>query len=372
MGSSVPRIISKSQSSQSGDPAASKSEAGRNQATRRKSAATRRAEHSADPFRVEAATTADHHAAEQFLTTVFQSPSPEGFQSLLDDPTYEPCDRLVIRGRNASAGGASVGRALVGHALLSQREMRFGRALLPLGQISWLAAAPECRGRGLGAQLLAEAERRLTADGAVLGAVITSTPRFFHRFGWQTCGRARRSQADARSLLAQLSQPHDRPGSARTIRPWRRVELPALARLYEENTAGAFGPLRRGDDYWAWLITRQAFDQIYVAIDGSNRVELDDDPGIVGYAVCRGERVLELMFDRRRPVVAEQLLARACGEAIETDQHTVSLDAPPDDPLHGLVQSARGAANPRPARRLRRARRPAKSGWSRFPTSGRC
>src|SRR5688572_1355965 len=50
-----------------------------------------------EDFRLAAATAGDHAAIHQLLTTVFQGPSRDDFSASLEDPLYEPCDRLIVK-----------------------------------------------------------------------------------------------------------------------------------------------------------------------------------------------------------------------------------------------------------------------------------
>jgi hypothetical protein len=72
---------------------------------------------------------------------------------------------------------------------------------------------------------------------------------------------------------------------------------------------------------------------------------------LAGYAVVCGGHVLEIgglpHYGRVRP----RLLARACQDAIECDQHTISLHTAASDPLHELIVTAGGTwcSDPGPA-----------------------
>ena len=48
-------------------------------------------------WRVVPATPADQAAIHQFLVSVFHQPSPAEFQAQLEEPTYEPADRLLVK-----------------------------------------------------------------------------------------------------------------------------------------------------------------------------------------------------------------------------------------------------------------------------------
>ncbi len=288
---------------------------------------------------VTSATPGDHVSVFPFLTAVFQGPTHDTFQSSLDDPFYEPRDRLLIKDRHR----------ILSHLHLAKRTMQFGALRLPVAAIRWVGTLPEYRGRGFASRLLQLADQCMEEDGSTLGWLTTKIPHFFRPAGWAVCGRHCVSRANPRDVLAQLiRQPNQgllETRSTLTIRPWRQVELPSVMRLYRQRFATAYGALERTEPYWRWLISRKAFDQIYVAIEGPDRFELDDgNAPIVGYAVTRGDRVLELVTQPGRDDAGEQLLARVCGEALEHDATTVTLFAPPDERLHALLHRAPGQA----------------------------
>lgn len=283
----------------------------------------------------------DHASIHQVLTSVFQGPTRDDFAAALEDPHYEPSDRLIVK------RGAQV----VSHVHVAGRTMRFGRDWLPIGVVYRLATLPEFRGRGFARRLLAEADAAMLADGAILGVTTTKLPHYFRRSGWVACMRHSRAQVGTRHMLAQLSArgfpPHVRDDVV-NIRPWRHVELPSLMRLYQEHTADSYGAVERTEAYWRWLVnrqasTRQGTEGVYVALAGPKRFDFDfDDEAIVGYCIQRENRILEIAASRGRPGVKERLLARACGEAIEHDHHVVQLHLPPGDLLWQAVQAAGG------------------------------
>jgi hypothetical protein len=146
-------------------------------------------------------------------------------------------------------------------------------------------------------------------------------------------------------VLARLSA-EPPPRTPLSIRLWRHVELPSLMRVYCQNTSQAYGPLERSEPYWRWLISRKAFDHIIVAIHGRDRMELvDTNAPIVGYAVVRQGCVVELLTSPDFPTAAVQILGRACGDSIERNRQTISIEAPPGDPLHRLMAEAGGTTN---------------------------
>jgi predicted acetyltransferase len=277
--------------------------------------------------------------ARQLLAGVLRGPSPAEFQAQLDDPFFEPTDRLFCR----------VNDFLVGHVRLVKREMRFGAAVIPIATLADLVVLPEFRRQGCGGQLLAEAEREALADGAVLGMVRTNEPNFFLRRGWCVWTRHSFSVAGAREILSRLLETKldcapafEQQHRHYNIRLWRQIELEALMTLYERRTRVSWGCFVRTSAYWQWLLSRHAFDRIYIALDGPDRLDLDAPAPIVGYAVMKDGRLLELMTLTEHTDAGSQLLARACSDAIEQDTHYVRLDAPVGDPLHHVLAQAGG------------------------------
>lgn len=281
----------------------------------------------------------DHVSVFQLLQTVMHGPSAAEFQAIQDDPLYEPSDRLLLR---------DSGR-LLGHVLTTKRSMYFGRLQMPAATLQELCVLPEFRRQGLASQLLAAAEANMRQNGAQIGLLRTTIPSFFTGFGWVVCGRHCYSNASARDILAHLSSqdpPPSLPGQSvqppLNIRLWRQVEQDALCDLYAGNCQSAYGPLLRNEAYWRWLVSRHGYDRIYVAIDGHDKLELDDCSRIVGYAVVDGQRISEIMAATEHPSAYLQLLKRACGDAIERDVNSLRLDAPPRHPLHQVMRQAGG------------------------------
>jgi predicted N-acetyltransferase YhbS len=279
---------------------------------------------------------ADHAAVYYFLKAIFQGPTRNEFKASLEDPFYEPHDRLLVR----------QGSQIAGHVHLTHRVMQFGAEQLPVAGLGWLATSPGCRARGLGNRLLSVAERHMAQHGALAGFLRTTIPHFFRRTGWAVCGRHSYSRADARAVLARLLDRgliRRRRRRRLKIRPWRRWEQAALVRIYNQNLPRTCGPLERTEAYWGWLVRRQAYDQIYVALDGPELLELEEiNTRIVGYAVSKGEKILELFSAPDRRKAMAELLARTCSDAIEHDRQTVLLHAPPGSPLHQVFRAAGG------------------------------
>jgi predicted N-acetyltransferase YhbS len=283
----------------------------------------------------------------RLLMSVFHGPSASEFHAQLDEPGYEPADRLVVKD----------GEQVAAHLRLARQTIQLGEATLYAARFMDLATAPEYRGRGLATTLLTAGERAAASRGVMVGLTRTRVPALFARLGWTVCGRHYYSSAAPRAVLAELGATASgmlpTPPTARlsfaptaaepiTVRPLRRIELPAAIRLYEQNLAGKSGWPLRSKDYWDWLLARGACDRMYVAAIGNN-VEV---PGlldsIIGYACVRQGRIVELITASGRDDVARQLAARVCADACERDEWLVRCDAPPGDMLHDLFRRAGG------------------------------
>lgn len=277
----------------------------------------------------------DHPGIHHFLTAVFQGPSRGEFRASLEDPFYEPKDRLLV----------NRGSQIVAHVHVVHRVMQFGPVQLPVAWLDWLGTLPAYRGQGHGHRLVTAAEQQMASQGALIGLMWTPIPRFFRHTGWAVCGRRCHGQASSRDLLSELMARRllRRRRTRLNIRPWRRMELGALMRIYKEGFSGMFGPLLRTEAYWKWLIQRHGYDQICVALDGPDLLELEETHApIVGYAVLRGERIVELLAAPSHPVVPAELLARACRDGIERGRHTVGLEAPPNSRVDKLFRHLAG------------------------------
>ena len=279
-----------------------------------------------------AAHASDHALIHELLLAVIQGPSVEEFQASIDDPAYEPRNRLLVK-RN--------GR-LISHVHLTNRVLQFGKITLPLSEIQRLTTLPEYRRAGYARRLMTAAETQMRNEGAPVAMLRSNAPQIFAPLGWLPLDLPAYFQVGARELRASLESQMKPRAKKLTTRMWRHVELSSLMELYDQHTAGACGPLLRSEEYWRWLVGRKAYDQILVAIDGHDNLEFGQQgPRIVGYAVLRGERIVELITKDGRKSIARQLLIRACREAIERDIYSLLVYAPPVGPLLSLLQASK-------------------------------
>jgi predicted N-acetyltransferase YhbS len=294
------------------------------------------------------AKTGDHPAIHRLLVSVFHGPTAAEFHSQLDEPGYQPADRLVVRD----------GDQIAAHLRLAPQRIAHDGTELPAARFMDLATAPEYRERGLATALLAAGERAAREKGLLVAVTRTRAAALFARQGWSICGRYVFSTAAPRQVLAALGataggtlDDGNRSGGPLFqqraepihVRPLRRVELPAIVRLYDANLAGRSGWPRRSEEYWDWLLSRGACDQVFVAATSPEQADLAKLlESIVGYAFVRQGRLVEVVADPRRPEVARHLAARVCADASEQGDWLVRCDAPPDHSLHALLREAGG------------------------------
>ena len=286
----------------------------------------------------------DHGPINRFLQNVFRKPTSTDFAAQLEDPQYEPSDRIVAR----------LGNQIIGHARVQMRDIHFGDQQLPIGFVCEMAINPEFHKHGIGTAILKQVHGLMAEQGAAIGLLKTPTLRFYQNNGWFVGGQHSYSVATARNILSQLrtpdlalldqaSNPLQAPQQPLHIRVWRRVEQEALMRLYQVNTQGTFGAFIRSDATWRWLLNRHSFEQVYVAVNSTKKMTIQGGyDAIVGYAIVKDGQILELMTDSSRDDIAKDLLERICSDVIEQTDMPIRLDAPHHNPLHKMLLNAGG------------------------------
>ncbi len=282
----------------------------------------------------------DHRLVHALLRAANQKPTYEHFLAGLDEPTYEPSDRLLIKLDNQ----------LIAHVLVLRRNAWFDHHSLPIGWLHDMAILPEYQARGYEQFLVSAAERAARDHQALAAFVCTDQPALFQAAGWSEIGDQRFTQASVHDILGALHSPRLvkplRRQRVPQIRLWRQVELDGLRHFYRQTAASAWGALDRSEAYWRWLVGRKDHDQLIVAIHGrDNWEELLTPSRIVGYAMTRGSQVVELATLQAFEPFAHSLLERACQDAIEHNHRSVTLHIRRTEPLHKLMISAGGTWN---------------------------
>ena len=288
----------------------------------------------------------DHPAIHRFLSNVFRTPIPAAdFNIQLDNPSYEPSNRLLVRH----------GSIIIGHSRIIDRDIQFGDQQIPVSYLTEMGTTPEFRHHGVGTALLRAVDQQMQLNGSCIGILRTTIPHFQARVGWSLCTTPVKSVAGAHEILSHLISQQRQEEAERAINPlnapikklnirlWRHVEQDALMRIYQLNTRSCFGAHVRSEADWQWLFNRRAYDQIYVALEGTEKIALGESlHSIIGYAVVKSGRVIELMVDEGRDTARKQLLLRICSDVIEHQNKHVTIDAKIDDVLHQIVIESGG------------------------------
>ncbi len=286
----------------------------------------------------------DERPVQQFMLQSGYEVNNSDYLAQIERPGYRSTERLLLRHDSR----------IVAHLRCYERPTLLANENLPLVELSDWAIQP-----GLApsdAESLWEIAQATARQQNVWGAISQSLPQAGEQTaGWIVIDTSPTFVLPPTQLLAQLSLSHTPRASlpvARAderagvqIRVWRQVEQAVLRRLYRQHAAHVWGARERDDDYWRWLIARRAFDHIYVAVEGNRDTGFDDpEHAVVGYAVVRGERVVEWVGDRWQ--VVRSLMGRIAQEALERDAMSTRFPLPlaPDDVVRRCVDELSAAA----------------------------
>ncbi|MCH2113961.1 MAG: hypothetical protein MK171_03475 [Pirellulales bacterium] len=299
----------------------------------------------------------DHPLVLQLFAEAYQTQLAEDFQSRLDEPSYEPSDRLLLKH----------GKSLIGHVQVSKLFGWFQGQRCPIARLQDFLTLPEYRSAALDGALLETAEGIALDEGSILALVRTERPEWLSLHGWSRCRGLGHTRANTRAILTHFDTPSHNIRRSKTtleVRAWRHFELDALQRIYGQLSTNMWGALHRSLENWQWLAGRRAHDQILIALANKTRKSSrlsdmklahvgaetpEDGPpqckstNVVGYAVIRDSCIVEMLtlpgYSRARTLLVE----RACRDAIDHDHHFVSLHTPASDPMHELLVAAGGS-----------------------------
>jgi predicted acetyltransferase len=165
--------------------------------------------------------------------------------------------RLVLDGDEVIAGAT----ALIAHQY-------FGGRAVPAGCVSLVCVAPEHRGRGVAAELIADLVAHMRARGCVVASLWTPSTGVYRRWGWEVAGIGRQWTVPTRSLRqAKRTEHRVVPGLA-----------PAVRELQDEVASRWDGPVRRPGWWWDWKYPSTSDQSVYRLVDTDDRVR-----GFVAY-----------------------------------------------------------------------------------------
>lgn len=287
---------------------------------------------------------AGHHALVlNLLVQIHQCSLVEDFQNRLDEPSYEPNDRLLLV-RDGQ---------LIGHARVSKQIGWFDQQRCPIAKLQDFAMLPEYHAAEFDASLLEVAESTAAQEGAVLGLVRTERPQWFEKHGWSRCRGQGHTRANTLDILSHFDAQEARPRRLRPsieVRTWRHFELDSIRHIYQQMCTTMWGALQRSEAAWQWLAGRKAHDQILLAVEKVRKKTKPlsasppdrNEAHVVGYAVVRDSCIVEMMTLPGYSGARGLMVARACRDAIDRDHHFISLHTPAADPMHELLVTAGG------------------------------
>lgn len=285
----------------------------------------------------------DHSLAKNFLST-FGAESTDDFSHWLDEPSYEPMDRLLARCDDQ----------IIGHVHLTQRPIVWDGIKIPSVTLQDFVIHPDYKNTECCLQLLDSAIALANETDALVSAIRISgkVPDAFGN--WSKCPSHAVTQSSARGVLS-LMQPDlvqaprkhysnllpKRRSNCR-VRLCRRIEQALLTNIYRVATTNAYGAVWRNEAYWHWLLSRKVHDQVLVV----EALDRRSTPTVVGYAMSQHDRILEMIMLPGYESFAKDLLIRTCQDVIERGLHEISLLLPQDNPLHEIMVTAGGCYIP--------------------------
>ncbi|HSV72679.1 MAG TPA: GNAT family N-acetyltransferase, partial [Chthonomonadales bacterium] len=117
------------------------------------------------------------------------------------------------------------------------RTLRIGEALVRMDGIGGVETEEECRQRGYSRRVIEASIRRMRQGDAAF-SMLYGIRDFYTRFGYVTAG------PEHRLRLTVAHEPRTLP-EGWTARTYSPADLPALAALYDANTADAVGAATR-------------------------------------------------------------------------------------------------------------------------------
>ncbi|RCS40480.1 hypothetical protein DTL42_24200 [Bremerella cremea] len=275
------------------------------------------------------------------------------FHSQQERPDYDPRERLTFR----------LGRQIVGHIRCVPQQIWHSGSLVPYLRVSEFVLAPEhVDMTNVGAFFQCLDESFYHYGGVfMMHRTSAAMAQRLARFGWVTLSNRFRSTAATEPFLVSVrgeSQSEAFPPTSRKeeglwIRLMRQVEADALVSLYEKSFRANQVGTPRSAAMWNWLLRRKAFDALYVAIRGGNKLALDDAiERIAGYAIVKDQQILEVVSQPQEEGVKVPLINRICSDLYEANQREFHLEAPAVDSVHSILRQVPSTKNSPPGEEI--------------------
>ncbi|PQO31541.1 hypothetical protein [Blastopirellula marina] len=261
------------------------------------------------------------------------------FHSQQERPDYDPRERLTFR----------LGNQIIGHIRCVPQQIWHGGSLVSYLRASEFVLAPEyvdMTNVDAFFQCLDESFDRYGGT-FMMHRTSAAMAQRLTRFGWVALSNNFRSTAATEPFLvsvrggspSQQWEPSPRKETGLWIRLMRQVEADALVSLYEKSFRSNQVGTPRSTAMWDWLLRRKAFDALYVAIRGGNKLALDDAiDRIAGYAIVKDQQILEVITQPHEDEVKVPLINRICSDLYEANHREFRLEAPASDSVHAILQ----------------------------------
>jgi hypothetical protein len=142
------------------------------------------------------------------------------------------------------------GERSVSHLWIIPLTLRIGAATVRMDGIGGVSTEDDCRNRGYSRRVLEATVERMRQGDAAL-SMLYGIPNFYPKFGYATAG------PDHFVWLTRLTDPAPMPAGWQA-RPFTPADLPAVRRLYDENTDTGVGCAVRPDASWQRLAAPKA------------------------------------------------------------------------------------------------------------------
>lgn len=151
----------------------------------------------------------------------------------------------------------------------------FGGRSVPMLGIAGVAVAPEARGRGVAAMLMAECMREMARDGFPISTLYPSTIGLYRKVGYELAGHRFYTTINVGRI--------DAPAGGAAVRALGDADLPAVRACYARFAAAFDGLLDRGE--YCWGRVRELRGTRYHAFGVA-----DEAGGLDGYIMLAQER----------------------------------------------------------------------------------
>lgn len=306
------------------------------------------------PLRLTTSDEGEHFAILQLMKDCLFPHHESDVQSQQERPGYDLRERLTFR----------LGNQIIGHIRCVPDEVRLQGAVTPFWTASEFVFAPEYADAANIAAFFHCLDQAFdTFPGAfMIHRTSAAMAQRLARFGWVTLSPNFRSTASCQRFLASFrgqQAPPERitplatPQPGLWIRLMRQVEADALVSLYDTAYHTTQIGTPRSAALWDWILRRKAFDALYVAIRGGNKLAWDDAiERMAGYAIVHNGHILELVTQPHETDVKAPLIGRICSDLYEAAQTEIALEAPAADPIHALLRDVGGAEKTSPGEQL--------------------